>query len=93
MELTPEILANAAVGLLVIVGAVGVYLRGRRLPAKVDPILAGVGLGYVEKEQMERLIAEVKRIADAITDKNTADINDKLEHLAERLDQFGPKRR
>ena len=42
---------------------------------------------------MERLIAEVKRIADAITDKNTADINDKLEHLAERLDQFGPKRR
>ena len=93
MELTPEILANAAVGLLVIVGAVGVYLRGRRLPAKVDPILAGVGLGYVEKEQMERLIAEVKRIADAITDKNTADINDKLEHLAERLDQIGPKRR
>ena len=44
MELTPEILANAAVGLLVIVGAVGVYLRGRRMPAKVDPILAGVGL-------------------------------------------------
>lgn len=93
MDLTPEILANAAVGLLVIIGAVGVYLRGRRLVPKSDAVVAGVGLGYIEREQMERLIHEVKRIADAITDKNTADINDKLEHLAERLDQFGPKRR
>ena len=93
MDLTPEILANAAVGLLVIIGAVGVYLRGRRLAPKSDAVVAGVGLGYIEREQMDRLIHEVERIADAITDKNTADINDKLEHLAERLDQFGPKRR
>ncbi len=99
MELTAELLGAGIVGVLVVAAAVGNYLRSLRAPPptleKSSAVLAGIGLGYVEREQMERLIAEVKRIADAIGDKKAADINDKLEHMVERLDsmQSPPRRR
>ena len=93
MELTPELITAGIVGFLTVMAGAGAYLRGRRLAPKSDAVVAGVGLGYIEREQMERLIHEVKRVADAITDKNAADINDKLEGLAERLDQINGKRR
>jgi hypothetical protein len=92
-KLTPDILWNAVIGFLVIIGAIGVYLKTLRHP-KPDPLLSGVGGGLVDREQMERLIREVKRIADAITDKNAANINDRLEELVDRIDGMqSPHRR
>jgi hypothetical protein len=68
-KLTPDILSHGVIGVLVILGAIGVYLKTLRQP-KPDPLLSGVAGGLVDRKQMERLIREVKRIADAITDKN-----------------------
>jgi hypothetical protein len=92
-KLTPDILSNAVIGALVVIGAIGVYLRTLRQP-KPDPLLSGVAGGLVDREQMERLIEQVKRIADAITDKNAANINDRLEELVDRIDGMqSPHRR
>lgn len=94
MDLTPELLGTAAVGLIVIIGAIGNYLRALRRPPP-NPVLSGVGGGLAEHEQMERLIFEMKRIADALTDKNTSSINSRLEELADAIDHMksGPPRR
>lgn len=94
MELTPELLGTAGVGLLVILGAIGNYLRTLKSPSR-NPLIDGIGGGLVDREQMERLITEVKRIADAITDRNTSSINARLEELAEAIDHMkdAPKRR
>jgi len=95
MELTPELLGTAAVGLIVIIGAIGNYLRVLRRPS-ADPVLAGVAGGLTDRDQMERLIAQVTRIADAISDKNTSSINSRLEELADAIDHLkagAPRRR
>ncbi|MDI1266809.1 MAG: hypothetical protein PS018_26450 [bacterium] len=99
MEVTPEVLATAAIGTLVIIGAIGKYLQSLRAPPpiveKSSAVLAGIGLGYVEREQMERVIHELKRIADGIADKNSAGIQHKLEDMADMIDkmQSPPRRR
>lgn len=94
MEVTNEMLGAGAVGLLVVLGAVGNYLRtlrGGSNAVTTTPTHLG------EPHQVDRIIAELKRIADALTDKNTAGINDRLENLADRLDKIGtrtqPRRR
>lgn len=92
MELTPELLGTGIVGLLVIVGAIGQYLRTYR-SSPPNPVIAGVGLELGNREQVERLIEQVKRIADALTDKNTADVNDRLEELAGKVDEALNRRR
>lgn len=76
-----------------IAGLIG-YKRKPPAPAST-PVLTGLGMAYAEHDQMERLISEVKRIADAIGDKNAANINGRLEDLVERLDnmQTPPRRR
>jgi hypothetical protein len=86
-KLTPDILSNAVIGALVVIGAIGVYLKTLRQP-KPDPLFSGVAGGLVDREQMERLIQEVKRIADAITDKNAATMTDKLDELADKIDHM-----
>lgn len=90
MDLTPELLGTAAVGLIVIIGAIGTYLRNLRKPV-ADPVMAGIGGGFVDREQMERLIYQTQRIADALTDKNTAGINERLEDLAHSIDDLRDK--
>lgn len=88
MELTPDILGAGFVGLVVILGAIGQYLRSLRQPAKQDPVLAGVGLELGTREQTERLIAAINRVADVLSDKNTAGINDRLEGLTEQVERL-----
>ena len=92
MELTPELIGTAAVGVLVILGAIGNYLRTLKSPSS-NPVVTGIGLSFGEREQMERLIASVNRVADAIGDKNAAGINDRLEELSERIEHLSPRRR
>jgi len=53
-------------------------------------VLAGVGLSLMERQQAERLIAAAVKIAPALNDKNTESINDKLEDVADRLDEMRP---
>jgi len=86
------ILIGAAVAMLA--GYYGPRVFGRA-PLKQDSVIASVGVELGNREQMERLISEVKRIADAITDKNTAGINDRLEELAAQLEAMNevPRRR
>jgi Zn-dependent protease with chaperone function len=94
MELTPEILSAGAVGLLIIAGAVGNYIQKLRAkPAELSPMLSGIAGGFVDREQMERLIAAVNRVAEAVADKNAASITDRLDDLADKIDHMRPGRR
>lgn len=85
LSLFLENVGAAAVAVVIAVAAVGNYLRSLKKTSP-DPVLAGVGGGLAEREQMERLIAAINRIADIMADKNTASINDQLRELAERID-------
>lgn len=96
MAITPELIISGVVGVLLFFTALGAYIKQfKQAPPPLPPGVAGVGGGFVDREQMERLIHEVKRIADAATDKNAAQMNDKLEKLSETLDkmQVPPARR
>ncbi len=88
MTLTPDILTNAVIGFLVIIGAVGVYLRTLRQP-QPNPMIAGVAGGFIDRELMQELVKQVTRIADAVTDRNAAEIKDQLEELTEKIDRIG----
>lgn len=92
MELTPELLASGVVGIIVVVGAIGQYLRTFKAKTP-DPVLAGVGIELGNREQAERVIAQLKRIADALADKNASDISNRLEDLAEKVDEVLHNRR
>jgi hypothetical protein len=59
----------------------------KKWPNKPDhPVLTSVGIELGSREQTERLIEQVKRIADVLEDKAQAKIEDKLEDLAEKVD-------
>lgn len=89
MELTADVLGAGVIGLLVIAGAIGNYLSKRNAtPAALSPMLSGVMAGFVDREQMERLIAAVNRIAEAIGDKHSAKIDSRLEDLVEKIDRM-----
>lgn len=89
MELTPDVLATGFVGAIVIIGAIGTYLRSLRQQAQQpNPIYAGVGGGLVDRDQMERLIAEVagiRKAADIIADGKTTKMQDALQEIVEEL--------
>lgn len=96
MELTPELLGSAAVGAVICIAALGNYIRTlRQQPVKSETAMfAGIAGGLVDKDQMDRLILQITRIADAMTDKNTAAINERLEELTDKLDHIHhPQRR
>ena len=90
MGLTPDQIGTFGVALVIIIGAIGTYLRSlREKPRGLDPVLAGVGLGFGDKEQTERLIALHERIATALeilADKRTDEMADMHRALLERLD-------
>lgn len=80
-------------------GAAGYFgreLLGKSSP-KVDPVITGIGLALGDKEQSERLIDELRRIAvalEALADKRQSEIDEKLEELLERIpDKSTPRRR
>lgn len=94
MDLTPELLGAGAVGVVVILGAIGNYLNGKRNAHKIDPVMSGVGGGFVDTDLMRQLVVEVRRIADAITDKNTAGLNQRLDEITDAIDHLkDPDRR
>ena len=89
MELTPELLGTAAVGAIVVVGAIGNYLRGLKARPQ-DPVLTGIGIELGNREQTERLISVQTRIAvamETMADKRTTEMEDIHRELLERLDR------
>lgn len=56
-------------------------------PTNQAAVMAGVGFELGSREQMAALTSEVKRIADALNDKNAEGISDRLDELAKRLDE------
>ena len=90
MELTPELLGTGVVGLIVVIGAVGRYLSSLRAPPPPQgPVLTGIGLGWSDREQTERMFAMIERIAKAletIADKRTSEMENMHRTLLARLD-------
>lgn len=59
-------------------------------PPKQDPILAGIGIGFGDREMQERLINELKgcRVAlEVLADRRTEEMEDMHKALLERLDR------
>lgn len=69
------------------------YFRKNAAPPPTDPVLTSVGLELGNRKQIDQIITELKRIADALTDKNTAGINERLDHLAETVDALLAERK
>ncbi len=63
------------------------YKQKPNPPSSQAAVMAGVGFELGNREQMGMLIHEVKRIADALTDKNAETITDRLDELTQRLDE------
>ena len=80
-----DTLKSAAAFIAFVLAGLWAYFRVPNRPAP-SPVLTGVGLELGSREQTERLIEQVKRIADVLEDKNQAKIEDKLEDLAEKVD-------
>lgn len=90
-----DLLIAAIYGLILTLVAVKQYLEQRkatRASSTGSPTAAittaAIGFGYGEREQMDRLIEQIKRIADALTDKNVRTIDARLEGLAEAIDNL-----
>lgn len=104
MELTPELIGTGVVGILIIAGAVGNYLRTLKIGSpKPEPIRAGFSMGWFDSEQTIKLLAletrqavALERIADAlaiIADRERADMKDTLETIVDQLRQPRPRPR
>jgi hypothetical protein len=91
MELTPEVLATGAVGLVVVIGAIGQYLKSlKTTPQSQSSVLQGVGIELGNREQTERLIGIQTRIAvalESLADKRTSEMEEIQRKLLERLDR------
>ena len=89
MELTPELIGNAIVGIIVIAAIVGNYVRSlRQPPARMDPLMSAVAGGFIERDLMEKLVQQVTRIADALTDKNAEGIKDGLAEMRDAIEEL-----
>ncbi|RWG02585.1 hypothetical protein [Mesorhizobium sp.] len=88
MDIPTEVWIGAAYGGIIFLVAIGRYLSRPKEVAKVDPVITGVGIELGSREQTERLISEVKRIGDILTDKNTEGINDRLDALAATVERL-----
>lgn len=90
-HLTPEQLGAFGVAIVIIVGAIGRYLAGLNgRTRQIDPVLAGVGLAFGDKEQTERLISVQTRIAvalESLADKRTDEMAEMHRQLLDRLDR------
>lgn len=92
MGLTPDQLGAGFVGLVIVLGAIGQYLRSLKTPPAVkatDPVIAGIAVAYGDKEQTERLIATLGRCAtalEALADKRADEMEEMQKALLERLD-------
>lgn len=88
-KLTPELVANAIVGLALILGAARVYILNKSKPAPhydIDASMRGIAMGYGHSEQTERLIAAIERIADIMEGKKQAGLEHTVRQILERMD-------
>lgn len=63
--------------------------------AKHDPVLTGIGLAFGDKDQTERMIGFLERIAkaaEALANHRQAEMTEKMDELLERLEQAERKR-
>ena len=85
-----DLITNAAFFIIALIAGAGAYLRRRPRPAPaVDPVVAGVGFGLMERQQAEQLIEQVKRCAvalEVLADRRTEEMEDIHKALLERLD-------
>jgi undecaprenyl pyrophosphate synthase len=69
------------------IAAVGNYIKNNKeKPKSMDTVLTSIGVGYGDRDQIERAIAQITRMASALeilADKRT----DKIEQALERLDE------
>lgn len=89
MGLTPEQLGTGFVGLIIILGALGQYIRSLKATRPADPVLAGIGVELGNREQTERMIAVHLRIAvalEALADKEREELTEMHKSLLARLD-------
>ena len=94
----PDFWANAGVLIAAAVAALAGYygprVFGKSPPAKVDPVLSGIALALGDKEQSERIIATLERIAralEAIADKRQNDMQETLEELVASIKPRRPR--
>ena len=73
----------------VIAGLIGYFRPKKQAVRSSDPVLTGVGMAFGEHDQMERLVGQVKRIAeslDVLADRRTDELEDIHRELLARLD-------
>jgi len=94
MDMSIDQIGTYAVGGFIALGAIGHYLRSLRAkptPAP-DTAIVGIGMELGNREQTERLIAQVTRIADGmdiLADKRTDEMEEIHKNLLARLDKIG----
>ena len=96
-----ETLTNigSSIGWLLAAGLSGLVMYWRTRPAKPieqNPVLTGIGMELGNKEQTERLIAQVERCADSLevlADRRTAEIDDKMDDFRSLLARLLEKER
>lgn len=91
MELTPDLLGAGFVGLIIVLGAIGQYLRSLKGNAAIThgPVLAGIGVELGTREQTERMIGElsgIRKAVEILADKRTDEIEEMHRALLDRLD-------
>ncbi len=84
-----EVLASAAFFIASVLAALWTYIRKPPpSPATTSTVITGIGGEFGNRQQMDMLIIEVKRIADALqalSDQKQNDMNEKMDELLERL--------
>ncbi len=81
-----ETLKNAAAFIAFLLAGLWAYFRSPKpQPPVASPVLAGVGMELGNREQTERLIAAINRVADEIANRKTDEMTDTMNELLERL--------
>ncbi len=88
---SPDVWVNVGGVIAAVIFGVAGYFEPKLLnktPAKVGPVIAGIGLALGDREQSERLIEAAQRCAAALeqlADKRQSEIDEKLQELLERI--------
>ncbi|WP_223479268.1 hypothetical protein [Oricola indica] len=88
MPIPYEILTSAGVGVIILLAAIRQYFNGRSPKVPDGSVLTGIGVGLVERDQAERAVKALERIADAaerMGDQRQANMQHTLEEIAEQL--------
>lgn len=89
MELTPELLASAGAGAIVLLAGAWSYFKNLKNSSNSqDPVLASVGVELGNREQIERLIEAVNGVKDAILDRRQAGMEDYMKVMLSKMDRL-----